>query len=175
MFVRHISGCGRVFFLCLFFLVSYSGFVSFCGSKSRTVCLCQGPRVKAFILCISITKAVTEILLPAPLPVHSLSLSLSDGLTGFFAEERSLQLKSYISVWKRSGLKQGWGNSDRQKTQESSTRTVFRPKSLTDFFTGALNDVSAGYALCVLHLEFSNADRRIGIDSKYHTSQNSAN
>ncbi len=94
--------------------------MSFCASKSRTVCLCQGPRVKAFILHISITIAVTEILLPAPLPVLTLSLSFRC-LKGFFAEERSLLLKLYISVWKRSGLKQGWGNSDRQKTQESST------------------------------------------------------
>lgn len=125
-FVRPISGCG----------VWWEAILALCGLRSRTVCLCQGPRIKAFILRISITIALTEILLPAPLPEHcpELSLFLSDALKGFSAAERSLQLKSYMSVWKRSGLKQGWRNSDRQTSQESSTRTVFSPKSLTDFF-----------------------------------------
>jgi len=118
-----ISGCGG----CL--SVSCCGFVSFCCTESRTVCLCHGLRAKAFILLISITKAVTEIRLPAPLPVH-LSLSLSfrwpHSVLCCFSEDPSLQFKSYISVWKSSGLKQRRSKDEKTLTDRQQRNLAFR-------------------------------------------------
>lgn len=114
----------------------------------------------------------------ASTPACSHSLSLSDGLTGFFAEECSLQLKSYISVWKRSRLKRG-RSKDEETLTDRRHRNLALAQSLDQshgliFFTEVLYDVSAGCSVRVVRLESGNFDRWIGIHTEYHTSQNSA-